>query len=308
MQALRIAVVGIGKIARDQHLPAIAADPAFELVATVSRHGGVDGVRNFGSIKELIASDITIDAVSLCTPPAGRHAIAAPAIAAGWHVMLEKPPAVTLGDAEDLIARAERAGVTLYASWHSRAAAGVDSARRWLARRAIHAVRIEWLEDIRQWHPGQEWILAPGGFGVFDPGINALSILTAILPGAVRIDRAVLDIPANRTAPVAARLTGHCGEADLAVRLDFLKTGDQQWTIDVDTDSGKLRLSEGGAVCTIDGAAMETESTAEYPRLYHRFRQLVAERRSDVDLNPLRIVADALLVAETIRTDSFDFE
>ena len=308
MQALRIALVGIGKIARDQHLPAIAADPALELVATVSRHGGVDGVRNFASIEELVASDITIDAVSLCTPPAGRHAIAAPAIAAGWHVMLEKPPAVTLGDAEDLIARAERAGITLYASWHSRAAAGVDSARRWLARRAIRAVRIEWLEDIRQWHPGQEWILAPGGFGVFDPGINALSILTTILPGAVRIDRAVLDVPANRTAPVAARLTGHCGEADLAVRLDFLKTGDQQWTIDVDTDSGKLRLSEGGAVCTIDGVAMETEPTGEYPRLYHRFRQLVAERRSDVDLNPLRIVADALLVAETIRTDSFDFE
>jgi len=308
MQALRIALVGIGKIARDQHLPAIAADPAFELVATVSRHGGVDGVRNFGSIEELVASDITIDAVSLCTPPAGRHAIAAPAIAAGWHVMLEKPPAVTLGDAEDLIARAERAGITLYASWHSRAAAGVDSARRWLAQRAIRAVRIEWLEDIRQWHPGQEWILAPGGFGVFDPGINALSILTTILPGAVRIDRSVLDVPANRTAPVAARLTGHCGEADLAVRLDFLKTGDQQWTIDVDTDSGKLRLSEGGAVCTIDGVAMETEPTGEYPRLYHRFRQLVAERRSDVDLNPLRIVEDALLVAETIRTDSFDFE
>jgi predicted dehydrogenase len=308
MQALRIALVGIGKIARDQHLPAIAADPAFELVATVSRHGGIDGVRNFGSVEELVASDITIDAVSLCTPPVGRHAIAARAIAAGWHVMLEKPPAVTLGDVEDLIARAERAGITLYASWHSRAAAGVDSARRWLAQRAIRAVRIEWLEDIRQWHPGQEWILAPGGFGVFDPGINALSILTTILPGAVRIDRSVLDVPANRTAPVAARLTGHCGEADLAVRLDFLKTGDQQWTIDVDTDSGKLRLSEGGAVCTIDGVAMETESTGEYPRLYHRFRQLVAERRSDVDLNPLRIVADALLVAETIRTDSFDFE
>ena len=39
----KIALVGIGKIARDQHIPAIAADPRFELAATVSRSGGVDG-------------------------------------------------------------------------------------------------------------------------------------------------------------------------------------------------------------------------------------------------------------------------
>ena len=42
--ALKLGLVGIGKIARDQHIPALAADPRFELVATASRNASVDGV------------------------------------------------------------------------------------------------------------------------------------------------------------------------------------------------------------------------------------------------------------------------
>ena len=43
----KVALVGIGKIAVDQHVPALAASPDFELAATVSRHGNVPGVEAF---------------------------------------------------------------------------------------------------------------------------------------------------------------------------------------------------------------------------------------------------------------------
>jgi D-galactose 1-dehydrogenase/L-arabinose 1- dehydrogenase len=49
-------------------------------------------------------------------------------------------------------------------------------------RPAGHRVQLIWREDVRVWHPGQDWLLAAGGFGVFDPAINALSILTRVLP------------------------------------------------------------------------------------------------------------------------------
>ena len=42
-----VALVGVGKIARDQHIPAIATDPDFALVAGVSRHATIEGVPNF---------------------------------------------------------------------------------------------------------------------------------------------------------------------------------------------------------------------------------------------------------------------
>src|SRR3546814_14231220 len=91
--------------------------------------------------------------------------------------MLEKPPAATTTEISALADHARARGVTLFATWHSREAAGVAGARDWLSDKRIRAAHIRWKEDIRRWHPGQEWILDAGGFGVFDPGINALSIL-----------------------------------------------------------------------------------------------------------------------------------
>ena len=57
---------------------------------------------------------------------------------------------------------------------------------------------------MRRWHPGQEWIWKAGGFGVFDPGINALSIATHIIPKSFFVTSAILDFPDNRQAPIAA--------------------------------------------------------------------------------------------------------
>src|SRR5262245_49889965 len=182
MAPIRIAVVSIGKIARDQHLPSIAKSEAFELVAAVSRNATVDGVTNFPDIDALLASGIAVDAVSLCMPPVPRHEVALKALARGKHVMLEKPPGATLSELDDLISTAAGNGAALFATWHSRFAAGVADARQWLATREIRSMQVDWKEDVRRWHPGQAWIWEPGGFGVFDPGINALSIVTEILP------------------------------------------------------------------------------------------------------------------------------
>ena len=303
MQPLRLALVGIGKIARDQHLPAIAADAGFDLVAAVSRNARVDGVAHFADLGALIASGLAVDAVSLCTPPQGRAAQAALALAAGWHVMLEKPPAVTPAE----VRRLEPAGRTLYASWHSRAAAGVAPARAWVAGRRIMSARIDWREDIRRWHPGQDWILAAGGMGVFDPGINALSILTALLPLPVAVTAARLAIPANRAAPISAVLTMAHGAAVINADFDFEHSGAQQWDISIQTDGGQLVLRDGGARLFIDGVAQSLVESGEYPGLYRRFAELIAAGQSDCDLVPLELVTHALRIGDTIAAPPFSF-
>ncbi len=297
MSVIRLGLVGIGKIARDQHLPAILADNRLSLQATASRHGRLDGIGGFSNIDAMIAG-CNLDAVSLCTPPKGRYAQAKTALDAGLHVMLEKPPAATLSEIEVLSALARDRQVTLFATWHSREAAGVESAAVWLAGKRIDAVRINWREDIRRWHPGQEWILAAGGFGVFDPGINALSIATRILPEALLLESAKIDIPEGRAAPIGAALTLRSGDASVRADFDFLQTGQQTWDIEVDTDAGTLRLSLGGSVLELPGELAQTAPDQEYPRLYARFATLIEKRISDVDLSPLRIVADAFLLAE----------
>ncbi|WP_371514737.1 Gfo/Idh/MocA family protein [Brevundimonas denitrificans] len=179
---IRLGLVGVGVIARSQHLPAIAASPRFDLIGAADRKGDLDGVPTRTSLADLLDVVPDIQAVSLCTPPAPRFTDARLALSAGRHLMLEKPPGATLAEVRALAEQAEKAGLTLFATWHSRHAAGVEPARAWLADKTIRRVHIEWREDVRVWHPGQDWIFAPGGLGVFDPGINALSIVTCILP------------------------------------------------------------------------------------------------------------------------------
>ncbi|RYD67152.1 MAG: Gfo/Idh/MocA family oxidoreductase, partial [Sphingomonadales bacterium] len=266
----------------------------------------VDGVQGYHDIAAMIAAR-RLDAVSLCTPPEGRYAIAAAAIEAGLHVMLEKPPAATLSEIEALTALARDKGVTLFATWHSREAAAVAPARDWLAGKRIQAARITWREDIRRWHPGQEWILGPGGFGVFDPGINALSIATAILPVPLLVESARIDVPAGRASPIAAELAMRCGDAPVRADFDFLQTGLQTWDIEIDTDAGMLRIGMGGSVLQLPGEAETTAPDREYPNLYARFADLIAAGQSDVDISPLRIVADAFLIAERREVEPFAF-
>lgn len=297
----RIALVGIGKIARDQHLPAIAGSTAFELAATASRHGSVDGTERYSDLAALLAARPDVSCVSLCTPPHVRYGDARRALEAGRHVMLEKPPGATLAEVQDLAALAASRGVSLFATWHSRHAPAVDAARRWLVGRDIRKLEISWREDVRQWHPGQDWIWEPGALGVFDPGINALSILTAIYPRSLHLIRADLGFPENRETPVRAELQFHDPSgADVTAGFDWLKAGPPEWDIRIETATGSALLSEGGARLSVDGrdiaAAAGPELQGEYPSLYARFAELVATGQSDVDLSPLRHVADAFMI------------
>ncbi|PNU04434.1 Gfo/Idh/MocA family protein [Novosphingobium guangzhouense] len=296
MDPIRIAVVGVGKIARDQHLPAIAGNSAFSLAATVSPHDpGVEGVPHARSLEELIERGPAVDAVALCTPPQVRYDLAVQALRKGMHVFLEKPPGATLGEVGALSSRADKVGATLFAAWHSRFAAGVAPARAWLAERRIDSVSIVWREDVRVWHPGQAWIWEPGGLGVFDPGINALSIATHILPRQMFLQSATLEIPANRAAPIGADIQFRdTAGAPIHMDLDWRQTGPQSWDIIVETDAGTLKLSNGGAVLTLP-SGVEHNEDLEYPGLYARFATLIRGGRSDVDVAPFRLVADAFL-------------
>jgi D-galactose 1-dehydrogenase len=225
---------------------------------------------------------------------------------AGKHVFLEKPPGATLSEVEVLIALADQQNITLFASWHSRASAAVPLAKQYLAQADIISVHINWKEDVRVWHPGQSWIWEPGGFGVFDPGINALSILTAILPEPVRLIAAELQVPSNCAAPIKAQLRMESASAiPISAEFDFLQTGPQSWDIIIETAQGQMLLAHGGNTLTLPGAIAVTGADQEYPALYRNFVDLVRSGKSEVDLAPLRLVADAFLVGRTTATDSF---
>src|ERR1700737_3769833 len=241
MGKIKVAIVGLGKIARDQHIPSLLLSDAFELIAVASPHHQLDGMPSFGDLPALLHAVPEVEAVALCTTPQVRYELARYALERGRHVLLEKPPGVTVSEVLALVYLAKTQSGGAFASWHLRHSRAVEPARIWLAGRKILGATIAWKEDVRVWHPGQPWIWQAGGLGVFDPGINALSILTRIIPGALALKRAELSYPRNCETPIAAKLALIDSQgARVHVDLDFLQTGDQTWDILVETDAGQL--------------------------------------------------------------------
>ena len=308
MSDLRLAIVGFGKIAHDQHVPAIAATDGVTLVAVADPNPVTADVPHFRSLDALLRDGPEIDAVALATPPQIRRAQATIALAARKHVFMEKPPARAVTEIVPLVAMAREAQRTLFQSWHARFSPAVEPARRLLSERKVLGATINWKEDVRVWHPGQDWIFEAGGFGVFDPGINALSILTRILPQPIFAMAASLEVPANRAAPIAAELDlSDASGLPIRASFDFRENKNHAWEMRFDTDKGPVVLSGGGARLVAGEDVLVDEPKQSYQLLYRRFVELVRKGESDVDLSPLQLVADAFMLGRRREVEAFSW-
>jgi D-galactose 1-dehydrogenase len=312
MAKRKIAIIGLGKISQDQHLPVIDASDDFTLVAVVSSRGlGHRDLPRFRTPAELYRALPEVGIVAVNTPPPVRHAIAREALLAGKDVLLEKPPTATLTELADLEACAGANGRVLFATWHSIFNPAVDQARDLLAEGGVRALRIEWREDVKKWHPGQDWVWEPGGFGVLDPGINALSIFARIMPSTPFVTSAELVYPANRQTPIAAKLAFSMGDRPaptLSADFDWREKGAEKWHMMIETADGRsARLFKGGAALSVDGKLIAEAASEEYQRIYRHFARLLEARRCDVDAAPLRLVADAMLRGRRLTTDPFEW-
>jgi D-galactose 1-dehydrogenase len=300
---VKIAIVGFGKIARDQHVPSIAQTGGLELVATVSRRGEApEGIAAFPTLKALAASGLEVDAVALCTPPEGRSQMAMRAADYGWDILLEKPPGTSSAEVLALADYVHDRGRILFTAWHTQHNPAVDAAAKRLAGQNIFAMRIDWRENVRKWHPGQDWIWGTGGFGVFDPGINALSIATKVMPMPLTVKRAKLTIAENHHSPIAVDIDfGN----QLSAHFDWRETGEECWRIAIETTSGKMLIDKGGSELWIDGACLIRQPSREYQSIYLEFADLLRRRQSHVDVAPLHLVEEAQRIGNIQRIASF---
>jgi predicted dehydrogenase len=301
MSGLRIAIIGFGKIAADQHVPAIAGQPGMSLVAAVSpRHGPDIAVPVFLDHRAMLAEG-GVDAVAICTPPSVRYGIARDCLEAGLHCLLEKPPTTSVGELDELAALAAAKQRTLFTTWHAQFNEAVDRAAALIHREGLASMEIDWLEDVEKWHPGQAWIWQPGGFGVFDAGINALSIATRLSPERLIIRSSDFVQQQGRQTPIAATLqmTDANGAAVIEARLDWRHKGDERWTIAATTGAGThLELAQGGRSLRIGDQPAHRGDGGEYPAIYRRFAELIASGHSQIDGEPQRLMADAFLIAQ----------
>ena len=310
MAKRKIAIIGVGKIAIDQHLPVIDKSPDFRVAATVStRMIAHRGLPVFRTAAELYQAMPEVELVAICTPPGVRHAFVREALDAGKDVLMEKPPTPTISELDDLVAYAKKKKRILFQTWHSRYNEAVDAAKSMVKVDGIKSVRIDWRESVRKWHPGQDWVWEPGGFGVFDPGINALSIFTKVLPFPVFVESAKLKFPANRQTPIDVELkfkSAEPSQPELSAGFNWLEESGEIWTITIVTAKGdELKLEKGGTVLRVNGTVVIENPSEEYEQIYEHFARLLKKGKSDVSDAPLRLVADAFLLGARENVEDF---
>ena len=121
--AVGVGLVGYGMAAASLHVPLIGAEPRLELRAVVSRdpakvHRDLPAVPVVSSLDSLLAGP-DVELVVVAAPSGVHHELAAAALRAGRHVVVDKPMTVTVAEADELIALSERYDRRL-AAFHQR--------------------------------------------------------------------------------------------------------------------------------------------------------------------------------------------
>src|SRR3989344_292509 len=186
-EVIKVGVIGVGAIGTI-HCDVIKSFPPKSklfLGATADTHPLKDSdVTHHLDYKGLLA-DKTINAVSICTPPNTHYGLAMEALEAGKHVLVEKPPALTLEQVDEMEARAKRSGLVLFTALHAIYSPEVQVAISEMRGAQIDRIAIIYNEDHSRDDPNK-WLFDPfqaGGGGVMDSGINAVSVARRIVSG-----------------------------------------------------------------------------------------------------------------------------
>lgn len=202
---MRIGVVGYGTGGRHFHVPFIAAARGVSLAGVVARAPGtiarvqadLPGTPVFSSLTAMLAAGV--DAVTITTPPQTRAALVLEAIAAGVHVVADKPFAADAAGGRLLAQAARDRGVTLAVFHNRRWDADIRSLRRVLDEGQIGRVwRLHSRFDLDQ---PETLEAGPQGGLLRDLGSHLADQALWLLGPAVSVDAQLdlVDLPEGRT-------------------------------------------------------------------------------------------------------------
>lgn len=148
--ALRVAMIGIGaRAGLGRHVAAaggavVAAVDLDPTTAGLARELYGDDVDLHPSVESLLAAHPDLDAAIVASPDDTHHAVTTALLEAGVAAYVEKPLAITIEDADDLLETAFRTGSRLYVGHNMRHMPVVRLMRDIIARGEIGEVRAVW--------------------------------------------------------------------------------------------------------------------------------------------------------------------
>jgi len=230
---MRFGVLGTGFWASEVHATSIAGHPDAELVGVWGRDlakakavGATFDVRGTDDLDALLAD---VDAVSFALPPDVQAPLAERAAAAGKHLLLEKPVALSTAAADRVVDAVAAAGVASVVFFTNRFRTATSTWLEQAARTTLAGGSVTWLGNLagspfdtpwRREH-GALWDIGPHALSLLVP---ALGPVTAVQAGAGQGDTVhlVCSHPDGRASTVTVSSTA----ADLAAGIDVWVHGD----------------------------------------------------------------------------------
>jgi predicted dehydrogenase len=187
MAQLAIGILGTGGIGYAHAYGMLSRHDLFRIVAasdahaeTLARFGDRYGVAGRVADYRRVIDDPAIDAVVVLLPHHLHEEACVAAFAAGKHVLVEKPIARTLGEADRIIAEARRAGRCLMVAHNQRYDARHRRIRRLIDERALGEVFMARADHYQDFQPANAWWRSRelvGGGCVIGSGIHRLDLL-----------------------------------------------------------------------------------------------------------------------------------
>lgn len=182
---LKWLVIGVGDITTKRVIPAVLAGKRSELWGIVTRDpakAAPYGVRVFTDLSAALAAD-GADAVYVASPVFLHAPQTFASLAAGKHVLCEKPMAMNYAEARSMVEAARTAGKTLGIAYYRRTYPKVARAKE-LLRQGVIGQPLFAFATCYDWRPGREpdpgWRFDPalaGGGPLFDIGSHRIDLM-----------------------------------------------------------------------------------------------------------------------------------
>lgn len=248
METVRIGLIGAARVAsyaivdparsvRGAHLTAIAARDPERASAFAERHGIVTVHHDYRSL----FADPAIDLVYLATPPSTHADLAHRAIAAGKHILVEKPFAINATEAAAILDHTTERGVHAFEAIHAPHHALFGEVRTIVASGVLGRIsRVNaHFSTIIADEPGEfRWHAALGGGGLMDLGVYPLALCRRLLGEDFRVDAVAVEFKGG----VDARLRADLSFGDVAVRIGCSMIDSFDACLEIVGDHGTLHV------------------------------------------------------------------
>ncbi len=261
---MRFGVLGTGLWAREVHAAALAEHPSAELVGVWGRDlakakavGAEFDVPGYADVDALLAD---VDAVAVALPPDVQVPLAVRAAEAGRHLLLEKPIALTVEDADRVVAAVRAAGVASVVFFTDRFRTATQTWLQEAGRTELHGGSVTWLGslagspfDASPWRHehGALWDVGPHCLALLVP---ALGPVVAVQAGQGRGDTVHLVL--HHAGGAASAVTLSSTVAPMSGGVEVFVHGDAGRLVLLPDRSGPPLDAYAAAVSDLTAAAV----------------------------------------------------